>query len=255
MLLGSRTDCAEQEWRVHLAELSFLRHDFHSCTRSGHSRSLLRRLPAPTFSDCSYFEGQKLLVRMHSVQEKLAHCRHRPRMVGRFCLRWTRSAGRRFLLSVVFGLFCILLAIRSSPLLKHDVTKHECNAIQQPSRGDVVLRLCLVSRINLDSERTWEAVSGIDAAFLDPDWAVTGPHHVHRFRQSSTRPPADELLDRVFRATRNIALVLPPTLDIHELDGLPRNERQKLYMDGNHELYCLYFGDLANCFGQTEFRV
>jgi 16S rRNA G966 N2-methylase RsmD len=104
-------------------------------------------------------------------------------------------------------------------------------------------------------EDTWAALSGIDAAFLDPDWAVTGPDHVHRFRQSSTQPPADVLLDRVFRATRNVALVLPPTLDIHELDGLPRNERQQLYMDGIHELYCLYFGDLATCFDKTEFRV
>ncbi len=104
-------------------------------------------------------------------------------------------------------------------------------------------------------EETWDALSGIDAAFLDPDWAVTGPDHVHRFRRSSTRPPADVLLDRVFRATRNVALVLPPTLDIHELNGLPSNERQQLYMSGNHELYCLYFGDLATCFGETELRV
>jgi 16S rRNA G966 N2-methylase RsmD len=104
-------------------------------------------------------------------------------------------------------------------------------------------------------EDTWKTVGGIDAAFLDPDWAVTGRDHVHRFRRSSTRPPADVLLDRVFRTTRNVALVLPPTLDIHEVDGLPRNERQKLYMDGNHELYCLYFGDLANRFAETEFRV
>ncbi len=104
-------------------------------------------------------------------------------------------------------------------------------------------------------EGTWDALSGIDAAFLDPDWAVTGDDYVHRFRGSSTRPPADVLLDRVFRTTRNVALVLPPTLNMHELDGLPRNERQQLYMDGNRELYCLYFGDLATCCGETEFRV
>ena len=68
----------------------------------------------------------------------------------------------------------------------------------------------------------------------------------------STRPPADLLLDRVFRATRNVALVLPPTLNMQQLDGLPRNERQQLYMDGNRELYCLYFGDLATCFGRDR---
>jgi hypothetical protein len=131
---------------------------------------------------------------------------------------------------------------------------HQAQAKQNVAMAGFLNRVTFVLRdIMLDD--TWEALSGIDAAFLDPDWAITGPDHVHRFRRSSTRPPADELLDRVFRATRNVALVLPPTLDIHELEGLPRNERQKLYMDGNHELYCLYFGDLADCFGQTEFRV
>ena len=95
----------------------------------------------------------------------------------------------------------------------------------------------------------------IDAAFLDPDWAVTGPDHVHRFVRSSTRPPADALLERTFRATRNVALVLPPTLDLHELDALPVHERQKLYLGPSHELYCLYFGELAVSFSETELRV
>jgi hypothetical protein len=131
---------------------------------------------------------------------------------------------------------------------------HQAQAKQNVATAGFLNRVTFVLRdIMLDD--TWEALSGIDAAFLDPDWAITGPDHAHRFRRSSTRPPADGLLDRVFRATRNVALVLPPTLDVHELDGLPRNERQKLYMDGNHELYCLYFGDLANCLGQTEFAV
>jgi SAM-dependent methyltransferase len=104
-------------------------------------------------------------------------------------------------------------------------------------------------------EETWKLLPGIDAALLDPDWAVTGPDHVHHFRRSSTRPPADALLERAFRATYNVALVLPPSLDIHELDALPPHERQKLYMDENHELYCVYFGDLIVSRGETEFRV
>ena len=33
------------------------------------------------------------------------------------------------------------------------------------------------------------------------------------------------------------------------------NERQKLYLGENHELYCLYFGDLAESFCETELRV
>jgi len=131
---------------------------------------------------------------------------------------------------------------------------HQRQAKQNLATAGLLHRVTFVlGDILLDD--TWEALSGIDAAFLDPDWAVTGPDHVHRFRPSSTRPPADVLLDRVFRATRNAALVPPPTLDLHELCGLPGNELQQLYMNGNHELYCLYFGDLATCFAETEFRV
>lgn len=104
-------------------------------------------------------------------------------------------------------------------------------------------------------ERIWGGLPPVDAAFLDPDWAVTGPDHFHRFVRSSTRPPADALLDRTLRATRNVAIVLPPRLDLHELDALPAHERQKLYLDESHELYCLYFGDLAVSLGETELRM
>jgi hypothetical protein len=104
-------------------------------------------------------------------------------------------------------------------------------------------------------EDTWNRLPSVDAAFLDPDWAVTGPDHVHHFVRSSMRPPADALLERVFRVTRNVALVLPPSLDITELNALPRHERQVLYMDESRELYCLYFGELALSLGETEFRV
>jgi GNAT superfamily N-acetyltransferase len=94
-----------------------------------------------------------------------------------------------------------------------------------------------------------------DAAFLDPDWAITGPDHVYRFVHSNTQPPADALLERIFELTRNVAIVLPPLLDTRELAGLPPNERQKLFLGESHELYCLYFGELAAGFGETIFRV
>jgi SAM-dependent methyltransferase len=131
---------------------------------------------------------------------------------------------------------------------------HQAQAIQNVAIAGLLEAVTFVLG-DILLEHTWEALPGVDAAFLDPDWAVTGPDHVHCFRRSSTRPPADVLLDRVFRATRNVALILPPALDIHELDGLPAHEREKLYLDGHHELYCLYFGDLAACFRETEFRV
>jgi len=98
-------------------------------------------------------------------------------------------------------------------------------------------------------------VGPVDSALLDPDWAVTGPEHVFRFQRSNTRPPADELLERVFSLTGNVGLVLPPLVDSREFSGLPQHELQAMYMGESHELYVLFFGDLAACSGLTRFRV
>lgn len=131
---------------------------------------------------------------------------------------------------------------------------HLAQARQNLEKAGLLHRVAFVLADILD-ERIWNGLPPVDAAFLDPDWAVTGPDHVHRFVRSSTRPPADALLDRILRATRNVAIVLPPRLDIHEFDALPVHERQKLCLGESHELYCLYFGDLAVSLGETELRV
>lgn len=131
---------------------------------------------------------------------------------------------------------------------------HQAHAKQNMAMGGLLDRVTFV-RADIMEEEIWDRLPRVNAAFLDPDWAVTGPDHVHRFRRSTTRPPADLLLERVFRATRNVALVLPPSLDVLELDAIPTHERQKPYMGQNHELDCLYFGDLTLSLGETEFRV
>ncbi len=95
----------------------------------------------------------------------------------------------------------------------------------------------------------------IDAAFIDPDWAVTGPDHVYRFKRSNTQPPADIALKSILELTENVAIVLPPFVDIKEFDDLPEHEREKLYLGESHELFCLYFGKLKILVGETEFHV
>lgn len=131
---------------------------------------------------------------------------------------------------------------------------HHAQARHNLATAGMLERVTLVLADVLD-ERTWDELPPLDAAFLDPDWAVTGPDHVHHFAPSTTRPPADALLERALRATPNVALILPPRLDLAELDPLPAHERQKLYLDDSHELYCLYFGALAVAFDETELRV
>lgn len=98
------------------------------------------------------------------------------------------------------------------------------------------------------------SLADFDCAFIDPDWAVSGPKHEYRFRNANTRPPADVVLSIILQRTKNVAIVLPPFIDIRELDGLPPHERQSLYLDTRHELYCLYFGDLKTTVGETVFH-
>lgn len=97
--------------------------------------------------------------------------------------------------------------------------------------------------------------SSVDAAFIDPDWAATGPDHVYRFINSNTKPPADTVLNKIFKITENVAIVLPPFIDVREFSNLPEHEREKLYLGESHELFCLYFGNLIESYGETEFRI
>lgn len=131
---------------------------------------------------------------------------------------------------------------------------HQAQAKKNLEKAGLSNSVTFVSGSILD-QSLLAGLPSFDAAFLDPDWAVTGPDHVYRFVHSNTQPPADTLLKTILELTKNIAIVLPPLLDTQELAGLPPNECQKLYLGESHELYCLYFGDLAAGFSDTSFRV
>jgi SAM-dependent methyltransferase len=153
------------------------------------------------------------------------------------------------------GFTTIALARAAAHVITAEIDPtHQAQARQNLATAGLLDRVTFLLADIMD-ERTWDGLPRIEAALLDPDWAVTGPHHVHRFVRSTTRPPADALLERTFRATPNVALVLPPRLDIQELNALPRHERQKLYLEQSHELYCLYFGELAVSWGETKLCV
>ncbi len=95
----------------------------------------------------------------------------------------------------------------------------------------------------------------IDAALLDPDWAVSRKDHQYRFLDSNTCPPSDRLLSFIFQYTPNISLIQPPYIQESEFRGLPNHECEKLFLHGKHELYCLHFGEQALTVGNTEFYI
>ena len=102
---------------------------------------------------------------------------------------------------------------------------------------------------------TIKKIPKVDAAFIDPDWAVTGTDHEYRFLRSNTQPPADVVLRNMLKITDNVAIVLPPFIKTEEFEDLPKHEREKLYLGESHELFCLYFGDLMRLLGETAFCV
>jgi tRNA1(Val) A37 N6-methylase TrmN6 len=95
----------------------------------------------------------------------------------------------------------------------------------------------------------------IDAAFIDPDWNVTGEDHIYRFSHSNTRPPSDKLLKQILSITPNVTLIQPPFIKPEEFDVLPPHECERLYMSDSHQLFGLHFGKMARFIGQSEFKV
>jgi tRNA1(Val) A37 N6-methylase TrmN6 len=131
---------------------------------------------------------------------------------------------------------------------------HQEQAIANVKTAGLSDRVTFIRGDILD-ESILKSIPAVDAAFLDPDWAVTGPDHVYRFIGSNTRPSADTLLERIFRITSHIAMILPPYIHIRELAHLPKHERESLFMGREQALFCLYFGDLMRFPGSTEFRI
>lgn len=114
-----------------------------------------------------------------------------------------------------------------------------------------------ITYINGDvlSDGVQRLIPEFDAAFLDPDWAVSGTGHKYQFIDSNTRPPSDVLLNAILLKTHNIILVQPPFIHPDEFHNLPPHELESMYLNGSHELYCLHFGDLLKTNGRSEFRV
>ncbi len=98
-------------------------------------------------------------------------------------------------------------------------------------------------------------IPSINAAFLDPDWAMAGEvKTTHTSKLSNMQPSADKLFTEINKITQNIALRLPREIDLSELKDLPTHEFEKIYLDDDFKFYCVYFGELLQKAGDTEFK-
>lgn len=131
---------------------------------------------------------------------------------------------------------------------------HQEQAVSNVKKAGLLDRVSFVHGSILD-QGLLDNLPSVDAAFVDPDWAVTGPDHVYRFLHSNTQPPSDSVLRIILETTKNVAIVQPPFVDTQEFGDLPDHERESLYLGHSHELFCLYFGKLVRSLGATEFHV
>lgn len=153
------------------------------------------------------------------------------------------------------GFTTISLASVAKKVTTVEIDKsHQDQAIRNLEMAGLIDKVSFVHG-NIMDQSLLESLLSVDAVFIDPDWAVTGPNHVYRFIDSNTQPPADRILNKIFEFTENVAIVLPPFINVGELTGLPSHERESLFLGRSHELYCLYFGNLMKVKGTTEFRV
>ena len=153
------------------------------------------------------------------------------------------------------GFTTISLAKTANHVFTVEINKHhQKQAIYNVRKSGLIAKVTFLYGDILDKS-VLDNLPLINAAFIDPDWAVTGPEHVYRFVNSNTQPPADILLSNIFEITNNIAIVLLPLIETQELINLPEHEYEKLYLGDNHELSCLYFGRTKKSIGETEFRV
>jgi 16S rRNA G966 N2-methylase RsmD len=97
---------------------------------------------------------------------------------------------------------------------------HLNQARRNINRAGVLNKITFIEGDSLSKE-VLDRITDVTAAFLDPDWAVSGANHVYKFRQSNTQPPADKLLQKILTRTKNIALILPPYVDTTEFQALP----------------------------------
>ncbi|MCP4745658.1 MAG: methyltransferase domain-containing protein [Desulfobacteraceae bacterium] len=151
------------------------------------------------------------------------------------------------------GFTTISLAKTAKHIFTVDIDQsHQDKAIRNIQKAGLSSKVSFISGSILDPELLRE-IPSVDAVFIDPDWAVTGPDHIYRFIKSNTQPPADIVLRNMFEISDNVAIVLPPFIAVKEFKNLPEHECEKLYLGENQELFCLYFGKLIRAFNMTEF--
>ncbi len=153
------------------------------------------------------------------------------------------------------GFTTISLARIAKKVVTIDISEtNQSQARQNIKKAGLENKVKFVIGSSLD-DKILDQTSNINAAFLDPDWNLLDGEYQYRFRNSNTKPQSDILLNKIIKITKNVAIILAPFVNEDELVELPVHEKQKIYLDGELALYCLYFGELIHNVGETRLDV
>jgi SAM-dependent methyltransferase len=153
------------------------------------------------------------------------------------------------------GFSTIALAKKATDVITIDISEENQSQAKENIRISGLSNKVIFIQGNCLDNNIIGSFTNINAAFLDPDWAVTGSDHIYRFKNSNTKPPADLLLETISSITKNIALILPPFIKFEELSELPKFEMERIYLDGEFALICLYFGNLIRKVGESQINI
>lgn len=134
------------------------------------------------------------------------------------------------------GFLTIELAKRASKVVTIEMDEDVLKAAQHNVKlAGLESNVLFIYGDVLDPE-TLAKIPHVDAAILDPVWGES---------VASMSPPADLLVQTIKAYTRNIALILPPTTDSKTIASFAPDEVERLYLDGELALICLYMGKLS----------
>lgn len=151
------------------------------------------------------------------------------------------------------GFMALVLAKQAGKIIGIDSNPEHLN---QAKENFKIAGLDNVEFVLGDVMKIIDKVEEFDCAFLDPDWAKVGDSKEdHVLSLSEMVPPADLLLDQVFKFTKNVCIRLPKEFDCSKLNYLPEHETEAIYLGNKLRFYCIYFGDLVKNLGNTELRV
>lgn len=154
------------------------------------------------------------------------------------------------------GFMAVCLAEVVNEIVVVDISEPHLELVKENSKVSGYFDKFTFIKGDIMSEETLSKLSGVDAIYADPEWALPG-HKVgdHVTSIFDTNPPFDKLFEQLQKITLNIAIRLPKETDISQLKDFPAHEVEFAYLGGKPKAYTVYFGDLIRQEGLTELKV